>query len=138
MMGMVVAPQAMASEIGANVLATGGNAVDAAVAVAFVQGVLDPVNCGIGGFGCMVVYGNDGSCRTLSFHATAGSRVEEGMWEGLIEDEYRGSGGDGFRLRGFVNSVGYQSIATPGTARVWLSKLELSHRGGGAVGAGGL
>ena len=42
-MGMVVAPQAMAADLGAQVLARGGNAVDAAVTVAFAQGVLDPL-----------------------------------------------------------------------------------------------
>jgi gamma-glutamyltranspeptidase/glutathione hydrolase len=112
---MVVAPQALAADIGGEVLANGGNAVDAAVTTAFAQGVLDPLNCGVGGFGAMVAYSaSKGTWHSLSFHARAGSLVREDMWEDLVEEEYDG-GGDGFRLRGYVNDVGYRSIATPGT-----------------------
>ena len=114
-MGMVVAPQAMAADIGAQVLARGGNAIDAAVTVAFAQGVLDPLNCGIGGFGCMVAYSAETrKWHALSFHAGAGARAREEMWEGLVQEEYVGSA-DGYRLKDYVNDIGYQSIATPGT-----------------------
>jgi gamma-glutamyltranspeptidase / glutathione hydrolase len=114
-MGIVVAPQAMAADIGAQVLARGGNAVDAAVTVAFVQGVLDPLNCGIGGFGCMVLYfAETRTWQALSFHARAGALAREGMWKDLVEEEYA-RGADGFRLKDYVNDIGYQSIATPGT-----------------------
>ncbi len=50
---MAVAPQPEASECGIEVLQAGGNAVDAAIAMAFVQGVVDPLMCGIAGFGSM-------------------------------------------------------------------------------------
>jgi gamma-glutamyltranspeptidase/glutathione hydrolase len=114
-MGMVVAPQAMAADIGAQVLEAGGNAVDAAVTVAFVQGVLDPLNCGIGGFGCMVAYSaQTGNWQALSFHARAGALSRDTMWANLTEEQYV-RGADGFRLKGYVNDIGYQSIATPGT-----------------------
>jgi gamma-glutamyltranspeptidase / glutathione hydrolase len=121
---MVVAPQAVAADIGAQVLANGGNAVDAAVTTAFAQGVLDPLNCGIGGFGSMVAYSHPSrTWRALSFHARAGALVREDMWEGWVEEEYE-SGGDGFRLRGYVNDVGYRSIATPGTVAGLASALR--------------
>ncbi len=51
MRGVVVAPQPRAAEAGARVLEQGGNAFDAAIATAFVQMVVDPFMCGIGGFG---------------------------------------------------------------------------------------
>ena len=44
---MVVAPQPEAVEAGIEILRAGGNAVDAAIATAFVQGVVDPLMCGI-------------------------------------------------------------------------------------------
>ncbi len=48
--GMVCAPQPEAVEAGALALKRGGNAVDAAIACALVQTVVDPQMCGIAGF----------------------------------------------------------------------------------------
>ncbi len=48
---MIVAAQPEATEAGADILKAGGNAVDAAMACALVQGVVDPLMCGIAGFG---------------------------------------------------------------------------------------
>ena len=52
----IVAPQPEAAEVGAEVLRDGGNAVDAAVAAALVQTVVDPQMCGLAGFGTMQIY----------------------------------------------------------------------------------
>ena len=54
--GMVVTPQPEATEAGRDILAAGGNAVDAAIAAALVQTVVDPLMCGIAGFGSLAVY----------------------------------------------------------------------------------
>ena len=51
MRGMVVAPEPRAAEVGAAVLAKGGNAFDAAVATGFAACVVDPFQAGIGGMG---------------------------------------------------------------------------------------
>ena len=53
---MVVAPQPEAAEAGVEAMRAGGNAVDAAIAAAFVQTVVDPLMCGIAGFGSAGVY----------------------------------------------------------------------------------
>jgi gamma-glutamyltranspeptidase/glutathione hydrolase len=53
---MIVAPQPEAVEAGTRVLAEGGSAVDAVLACAFTQGVVDPMMCGIGGLGSMQVF----------------------------------------------------------------------------------
>src|SRR5881392_1556284 len=55
MKGMIVAPEPSAVEAGARVLMDGGNAVDAAVTCAFVQGVVNPQMCGVGGYGLSVI-----------------------------------------------------------------------------------
>ena len=65
MNGMVVAAQPEAVEAGAQVLARGGNAVDAAVATALVQTAVDPQMCGIAGFGSMHVYVPGGAHETI-------------------------------------------------------------------------
>ncbi|WP_394827828.1 gamma-glutamyltransferase family protein [Pendulispora albinea] len=58
--GIVVTQHHRASQIGAEVLAEGGNAVDAAIAASFAIGVLEPWQSGLGAIGHMVVaFAND-------------------------------------------------------------------------------
>ena len=113
MQGMVVAPQPLAVEEGILVLRQGGNAIDAAVTAAFVQGVIDPLSCGIGGFGVMLVHTAQGEDLFLDFNATAGSRATPDMW--LDEIEAPAVADAGYFLRGQVNEIGYQSVGVPGT-----------------------
>ena len=48
---MIVAPQPDAIEVGALALKDGDNVIDAAIACAFAQTVVDPSMCGIAGCG---------------------------------------------------------------------------------------
>src|SRR3954471_18353706 len=54
--GIVAAQSGKAAGIGAEVLAAGGDAVDAVIATSFALGVLEPWMSGIGGGGAMVLY----------------------------------------------------------------------------------
>lgn len=54
--GLVVAPEPRAADVGAAVLAAGGNAVDAAVAVQFALAVTYPIAGNLGGGGFMLIY----------------------------------------------------------------------------------
>ena len=54
--GIVAAQSRRAAEIGAEVLAAGGDCVDAVIATGFALGVLEPWMSGIGGGGAMVLY----------------------------------------------------------------------------------
>ncbi|MBU6360574.1 MAG: gamma-glutamyltransferase, partial [Chloroflexi bacterium] len=54
--GMIVAPQPVAAEAGAEVLRSGGNAIDAAVTCALVQGLVDPQMNGIGGYALLTMH----------------------------------------------------------------------------------
>src|SRR4051812_41711571 len=80
--GMVVAPQPEAAEAGAEVLRAGGGAVDAAVAAALVQGVVDPLQCGLGGFGSMAIHdAKTGALSYVDFHARAPQGAHPEMWQ---------------------------------------------------------
>ncbi len=46
---VIVSPHHLSSEAGKNIFKLGGNAIDAAIAVNIVQGVVAPETCGIGG-----------------------------------------------------------------------------------------
>lgn len=110
---MIVAAQPEAAEAGARVLMTGGNAVDAAVAAALVQGVVDPQMCGIAGFGSLQVFdARRGVHECLDFHAKTPLAARPEMWADRLESETRD--GFGFVLKGLVNDLGHQAVATPG------------------------
>ena len=116
--GIVVTPQPEATEAGVEVLRQGGNAVDAAIATALVQGVVDPQMCGIAGFGSMQIYLPRAGVHTfIDFHGKAPQAATSDMWLGLIEKETRD--GFGFVLEGRVNDIGYQSITVPGSLRAY-------------------
>ncbi len=110
--GMVVSQNQRASEIGAQVLRDGGNAVDAAVATAFALAVLLPRAGNIGGDGYMLLHLADGS-RDVAIDyrsmAPAAATLE------------RFVGADG-RIEG--ESAGWKAAGVPGT----VAGLALAHR----------
>ena len=115
---MIVAAQPEAAEAGARVLQRGGNAVDAAIAAALVQGVVDPQMCGIAGFGsCHLFLPSKGEHCCIDFHGKTPLAAHPAMWEDLLEGETRD--GFGFILKGRVNDLGYQSITTPGSLKAY-------------------
>ncbi len=66
--GAAVADEPLATQAGREILMTGGNAVDAAVAMAGVMAVTLPSRAGFGGGGlCLVFDGSDTTVRTLDF-----------------------------------------------------------------------
>jgi gamma-glutamyltranspeptidase/glutathione hydrolase len=114
--GMIVAPQPEAVEAGAAVLERGGNAIDAAIACAFMQGVVDPLMSGIGGFGSMQLYmPGKGVHQIVEFYAKAPLSATPDMWV----DKLLGQSRDGFAflLEGGISEFGHLAACTPGSVK---------------------
>ncbi len=75
--GMVVAQEAMAARVGADILRKGGNAVDAAVAVGFTMAVTYPRAGNIGGGGFMVIHRANGDDITIDYRETAPAAIDK-------------------------------------------------------------
>ena len=75
--GMVVAQEAMAARIGADILQKGGSAVDAAVAVGFALAVTYPRAGNIGGGGFIVIHRANGEDTTIDYRETAPAAIND-------------------------------------------------------------
>src|ERR1043165_2928053 len=102
---MVCAAQPEAVEAGAEVLADGGNAVDAAVATALTQTAVDPQMCGIAGFGSMHIYVPGGAHTCIDFYGRAPLAATPDMWLDQLVGETED--GFGFILKDRENELGY-------------------------------
>jgi len=78
--GIVVSAQHYASEVGAGVLAQGGNAIDAAVAVGYALAVVEPCCGNIGGGGFMTIHLKDGRDTFINFRETAPAAATAAMY----------------------------------------------------------
>jgi gamma-glutamyltranspeptidase/glutathione hydrolase len=78
--GMVVSANERASRIGMEVLQSGGNAIDAAIATGFALAVVHPTAGNIGGGGFMVIRWPDGRTAALDFREKAPLASHPKMW----------------------------------------------------------
>ncbi len=112
--GVVATIDPDASQIGIDVLRQGGNAVDAAVAVAAALGVTDPFSAGMGGGGFLVHY--DARTRrvsTLDGRETAPASADADLF---VEN------GKAIPFAEAVTSG--LSVGVPGTPRTWQRALQ--------------
>jgi gamma-glutamyltranspeptidase / glutathione hydrolase len=80
--GMVSSASMIASEVGAQVLQEGGNAVDAAIATGLALAVTHPTAGNIGGGGFMVIRFPDGTATTFDFREKAPAAAHPEMFLG--------------------------------------------------------
>ncbi len=100
---MVATDEALGSQAGVEILKRGGNAVDAAVAVAFALAVVEPAAGNIGGGGFMLVRLADGKTNFFDYREVAPAKSTRDMY---IKDG---------KLIPDASTLGYRSAAVPGT-----------------------
>ena len=117
--GMVVSNHPLASAAGAEMLAAGGNAIDAAIATLFTLTVVEPMMVGIIGGGMAHIRLADGSHRFIDGQSTVPLAVRP--------DTYRskpGSAHDVFDTVGDENLNGPKAVAVPGSLKAWCETLR--------------
>ena len=103
---MVASQHELASRIGVDIMKKGGNAVDAAIAVAFALAVVYPEAGNIGGGGFMVIRLADGTTTTIDYREMAPAKATRDIYLDKSGDVIRGEGG---------SVIGYRAAGVPGT-----------------------
>src|SRR5215831_14625026 len=103
--GMVVSAHRLASEIGVRILAEGGNAIDAAVAVGYALAVVDPCCGNIGGGGFMTIHLTDGRDVFINFRETAPAAATATMYLDASGQPINELSRSGYRAAGVPGTV---------------------------------
>jgi gamma-glutamyltranspeptidase / glutathione hydrolase len=114
--GMVATAHPIASEIGADVLRKGGNAIDASVAIQFALNVVEPMMSGIGGGGFMMVY--DGKTKDTTI-VNSRERAPHGATPDMFLDE------SGKPIPFSTRSTGGTAVGIPGTLKGLETALDM-------------
>jgi gamma-glutamyltranspeptidase/glutathione hydrolase len=110
--GMVSSAHPLATRAGLEILAEGGNAFDAAVAVAAALNVVEPEMSGIGGYGAIVVYdAEEGETRFLEVGSRAPATLDPEIFRPPTPNYQE-------------NRCGAPVVATPGNLRAWEALSE--------------
>jgi gamma-glutamyltranspeptidase len=118
--GVVAAPHGAAVEAGRAILAEGGNAIEAMVAMAAVIAVVYPHMNQLGGDGFWLIREPSGRIRALMAAGVAGSRARPEL--------YRAAGLDAIPARGPL-----ATLTVPGAIGGWSLALEAAHAFGGKL-----
>ena len=103
---MVSTAHPVATEAGLEILAAGGNAFDAAVAIASTLNVVEPMMSGMGGYGTIMVYSAEAD---QPYYLDASGKIPVGV----DPDVYRAP-----TPNYMENRVGPKAVSTPGALRV--------------------
>jgi len=106
--GMVASTSKIASEVGVDILKRGGNAVDAAIAVAFAEAVTHPAAGNIGGGGFMMIRFKNGKTTAIDYREMGPAAANRNVYLDKDGNLIKGEGS---------STVGYRAAGVPGTVR---------------------
>jgi gamma-glutamyltranspeptidase / glutathione hydrolase len=106
--GMVASTNEVASQVGVDIMKRGGNAVDAAIAVAFALQVTHPAAGNLGGGGFMLIRLKDGRSTAIDYREMAPAAAHRDVYLDKNGNLIEGEGG---------SLVGYRAAGVPGTVR---------------------
>ena len=106
--GMVASTNEVASRVGVDVMKRGGNAVDAAIAIAFALQVTHPAAGNLGGGGFMMIRFKDGRTTAIDYREMAPLAAHRDVYLDKNGNLIEGEGG---------SLVGYRAAGVPGTVR---------------------
>jgi gamma-glutamyltranspeptidase / glutathione hydrolase len=106
--GMVASTNEVASRVGVEIMKRGGNAVDAAIAVAFALAVTHPAAGNLGGGGFMMIRLRDGRTTAIDYREMAPGAAHRNVYLDKNGNLIEGEGG---------SLVGYRAAGVPGTVR---------------------
>jgi gamma-glutamyltranspeptidase/glutathione hydrolase len=106
--GIVASTNAIASRVGVDVLKRGGNAIDAAIAVAFALAVTHPAAGNLGGGGFLMIRLKDGRTTAIDYREMAPAAATRNVY---LDENGKLIEGEGGSL------VGYRAAGVPGTVR---------------------
>jgi gamma-glutamyltranspeptidase/glutathione hydrolase len=120
---MVTAEHHLAAEAGIEVLRDGGNAVDAAVAAAFVMGVVEPFTSGLGGIAGLVIRRADGTVSSIDGGTRAPKAARADMFT-LMGGDARAGMYAWPAVKDNANIEGPLSVGVPGQPAALCVALE--------------
>jgi gamma-glutamyltranspeptidase / glutathione hydrolase len=106
--GVVASTNEVASQVGVDIMKRGGNAIDAAIAVAFALAVTHPAAGNLGGGGFMMIRLKDGRTTAIDYREMAPAAASRNVYLDKNGDVIKGEGG---------SIEGYRAAGVPGTVR---------------------
>jgi gamma-glutamyltranspeptidase/glutathione hydrolase len=120
--GMVASTNEVASRVGVEIMKRGGNAVDAAIAIAFTLAVTHPAAGNLGGGGFMMIRLKDGRTTAIDYREMAPAAAHRDVYLDKNGTLIEGEGG---------SLIGYRAAGVPGTVRGM--ELALNKYGSGKL-----
>jgi gamma-glutamyltranspeptidase/glutathione hydrolase len=131
--GIVASTNEVASQVGVDIMKRGGNAIDAAIAVAFALAVTHPAAGNLGGGGFMMIRLRNGKSTAIDYREMAPAAATHNIYLDKNGNLIEGEGG---------SLVGYRAAGVPGTVRgmelafkkygsgklTWSQLIEPAHR----------